>query len=85
MAEHIERNRWEPQFFQISEQLREKIQNALAPWDNFPSENVMTASCSVSHNPFRQPNDALIEQNLIDHLPIEAVRRGSLHIPSEAK
>ena len=85
MAKQIERNRWEPLFFQISERLREKILNSLAPWDNFPSENAMIKGYGVSQKPMRLPNDALIKQNLIDHLPIEAVRRGSLLIPSEAK
>lgn len=68
MAKPLERNSWEPLYFQIGERLREKIMHELSPGDRIPSENELIAEYGVSRNTVRQAIDALIKQNLVYRL-----------------
>lgn len=68
MAEPLERNSWEPLYYQISERLRDKILNELSPGDRIPSENELIAEYGVSRNTVRLAIDTLIKQNLVYRL-----------------
>jgi GntR family transcriptional regulator len=65
MAKPLERNSWEPLYFQISEQLREKITGELSPGDRIPSENELISEYGVSRNTARLAIDTLIKQGLV--------------------
>jgi GntR family transcriptional regulator len=68
MANPLERNSWEPLYFQISERLREKITGEMNPGEKIPSENELIAEYAVSRNTVREAIDTLIKQGLVQRV-----------------
>lgn len=61
----LDRNSWEPLYYQIAEQLRAKVENELSPGDQIPSENEILNQYNVSRNTARLAIDSLIKQGLV--------------------
>jgi GntR family transcriptional regulator len=64
MNHSLDRNSWQPLYSQISEQIRQRIENELAPGDQLPSENELMDGFGVSRNTARLAVDLLIKQGL---------------------
>ncbi len=64
----LDRSSWQPLYSQISEQIRQRIENELAPGDQLPSENELMESFGVSRNTARLAVDMLIKQGLAQRI-----------------
>jgi len=68
MHNSLDRNSWQPLYSQISDQIRQRIENELAPGDQLPSENELMDFFGVSRNTARLAVDILIKQGLAQRI-----------------
>jgi GntR family transcriptional regulator len=65
MAIPLDRNSWEPLYYQIAERIRAKVENELTPGRQIPSENELINEYNVSRNTVRLAIDTLIKQGMV--------------------
>lgn len=61
----LNRNSWEPLYYQIADQIRTRVENDLPPGARIPSENELIAKYNVSRNTVRLAIETLIKQGLV--------------------
>lgn len=64
----LDRTSWQPLYSQISDQIRRKIDNDLAPGDQLPSENELMEAYGVSRNTARLAIDILIKEGVAQRI-----------------